>query len=402
MLAEHPAAIVRGSTRTTSSPIGAGLAPHAAVACAKQASPRTPRIRKVSVARHIATFLPANGDRAVLGRYALGSRATALARLAMRSAQVRCVAAPSRRPSRTDRRSSLPVRAARRRCGRFPALRAGRFPAPLASATGMPPISRKWTAAPIAARARSCSRPKLATRTSKVTRPPECVNSAPSKSKPTALRGQLARALDPGELRVAVDEALDQPGAREPVRPTDRCASPTAACGTSRDRRAAPASSRHAARLRNTAPPSLPPGPIGRPRLGLSPGRGRSRFPPACRTSAAGAASGFALAAIPAGAGRRWPRRSFLTSSPYSTLRSKSLRTCSAWASAFRFISTAIAKPPSARMSASISASAAARVEPAGSRYTPSRSTPQPVSLSARQTRIRTVESRAGRLSTSA
>ena len=60
--------------------------------------------------------------------------------------------------------------------------------------------------------------------------------------------------------------------------------------------------------------------------------------------------------------------------------------------------SAVIAKPPTDLTSDSICARTAARVDPVGRTYTPSRSTAQPLSFNARQTRIRTVESRVGRL----
>jgi hypothetical protein len=60
--------------------------------------------------------------------------------------------------------------------------------------------------------------------------------------------------------------------------------------------------------------------------------------------------------------------------------------------------SAVIAKPPTDFTSTSICVRTAARVEPAGKTYTPSRSTAQPLSFNARQTRIRMVELRAGRL----
>ena len=72
-------------------------------------------------------------------------------------------------------------------CARAPAMIAAK---PAASGTGTPPMSRQWTSAPKRAIAWSASRPKLAASTSNVTRAPTWVNSAPSKSNPTAVFGQ--------------------------------------------------------------------------------------------------------------------------------------------------------------------------------------------------------------------
>jgi hypothetical protein len=70
--------------------------------------------------------------------------------------------------------------------------------------------------------------------------------------------------------------------------------------------------------------------------------------------------------------------------------------------SALAGVSCAVmAKPPWERMSASSFASEAPSAD-AGSRYTPSLSTPQPLSFRERHRRMRSVELRVGRLSTRA
>jgi hypothetical protein len=57
--------------------------------------------------------------------------------------------------------------------------------------------------------------PKLAISVSKVTRSPTCVKVAPSKSKPSALFGQSEGLASQRNSGLGVDEAADQPGARD-------------------------------------------------------------------------------------------------------------------------------------------------------------------------------------------
>src|SRR6267143_1065192 len=126
-------------------------------------------------------FSPASGDRAVLGRYALGSRATALGptlkRSQLRSGAV-CALLSMSRVEKIEDPHCL---------GKQLVVGAGCFP-----------------------------RSAQHFESHAVTRVREF---GPLKIEANGISRTVPRALDPGELGLAVDEALDQPGAREPVDP---------------------------------------------------------------------------------------------------------------------------------------------------------------------------------------
>src|SRR5882672_2120094 len=174
-------------------------------------------------------FSPANGDRAVLGRYALGSRATALGptlkRSQLRSGTVWALLSISRVEQIEDPHC----------LGQQLVVCAGRFPRSSQNGFETPGVSH-GDAADVEKVDRSADRDERGIVIQAETReqhfeshPVARVREfGPVKIEANGFSRTVLRPLDPGELGLAVDEALDQPGAREPVDPRAAAGRPDA------------------------------------------------------------------------------------------------------------------------------------------------------------------------------
>src|SRR5947208_3191046 len=174
-------------------------------------------------------FSPASGDRAVLGRYALGSRATALGptlkRSQLRSGRVWTLLFISRIEKIEDPHC----------LGQQFIVGAGPFPRSSQNGLETPGVGH-GDAPDVEKVDCSADRDERRIVIQPEAREQHLESHAVSrvrefgalKIEANGISRTVPRALDPGELGLAVDEALDQPSAREPVDPWAAAGRPSA------------------------------------------------------------------------------------------------------------------------------------------------------------------------------